>query len=73
MIGTRRCIIYLNFMRDVAPVAIAIRQLGMTSSSYHGKNMSGHDKVKAMDHWSGSDSKIQVTLGTSIAHLCHTF
>lgn len=59
LIGNRRCIIYLNFVRDVAPVAIAIRQLGLTSNSYRGRNMSGHNKVKTMDHWSGSDAKIQ--------------
>ena len=46
MIEKRRCIVYLNFVRDVAPVAIAIWHLGLTSSSYHGRNMSGHDKVK---------------------------
>lgn len=62
MIGACRSIIYLNSVRDVTPVAIAIQQLGLTSSSYHGRNMYGHDKVKAMDHWSGSNSKIQVIM-----------
>ena len=52
-------------MRDVAPVAIALREKGIRSCSYHGKNMSSHDKVKAMDHWRPNDSSIQVMVCTS--------
>ena len=65
LVGQKRAIVYLNFVRDVAPVAIALREKGVRSCSYHGKNMSSHDKVKAMDHWRPNDSSIQVMVCTS--------
>ena len=65
LVGRKRAIVYLNFVRDVAPIAIALREKGVRSCSYHGKNMSSHDKVKAMDHWRPNDSSIQIMVCTS--------
>ena len=38
---------------------------GIQSCSYHGKSMSSHDKVKAMNQWWPNDSSIQVMVCTS--------
>ena len=51
---------YTDFVKDVAPLAIALREKGIKSWSYHGKNMYTHDKVKAVDNWCPEDSNIQV-------------
>ena len=51
---------YADFVKDVAPIAIALTEKGLNSWSYHGKNMSSHDKLKAVDTWCPEDSNIQV-------------
>lgn len=56
----QRAIIYTDFVKDVAPLALALRERGIDSWSYTGKNMSSHDKVKAVDTWCPEDSSIQV-------------
>ena len=61
-IDKKRAIVYTDFVKDVAPLAIALRERGISSWSYHGKNMSSHDKVKAVDNWCPEDSSIQVNL-----------
>lgn len=60
LIGKERAIIYTDFVKDVAPLAIVLREKGLQSWSYHGKNMSSHDKVKAVDDWCPEKSTIQV-------------
>lgn len=66
LIGEHRAIVYTDFVKDVAPLAIALREKGISSWSYHGKNMSTHDKVKAVNNWCPQDSSIQVILTTCI-------
>ena len=65
LVGSKRVMVYVNFVKDVAPIAIGLREKGIRSCSYHRKNMSSHDKVKAMDHWRQPDSTIQVMVCTS--------
>ena len=60
LIGKERAIVYTDFVKDVAPIAIALAERGMSSWGYHGKNMSSHDKLKAVDTWCPKDSNIQV-------------
>ena len=62
-IETKKTIVYLDFVQDIAPVAIALRQLGATTCSYHGQKMSPNDKVKAMENW--TQGEIQVMVCTS--------
>ena len=61
-IGKKKSIVYLDFVQDIAPVAIALRQLGITSCSYHGQKMSPNDKAKAMENWR---TGVQVMICTS--------
>lgn len=42
LIRKRRSVVYVDF-KDIAHMAIALRERGISSSSYHGKNMSSHD------------------------------
>ena len=70
LIGTSRAIVYTDFVKDVAPLAIALREKGVESWSYHGKNMSAHDKVKAVDNWCPKESSIQVVI---IDTKCNTY
>ena len=49
-VGCKRAMVYLDFVKDVSPVAIALREKGVKSCSYHGKSMSGHDKLIALEN-----------------------
>ena len=60
LISSQRAIVYTDFVKDVAPLAIALRERGINSWGYHGKQMSGHDKLKAIENWCPENSTIQV-------------
>ena len=47
-IDKKKTIVYVDFVQDAAPIAIALRQQGMSSSSYHGQKMSSNDKTKTL-------------------------
>ena len=38
-------------MKDVAPLAISLRQQGLESCGYHGEKMSTHDKQATLENW----------------------
>lgn len=59
-IENKRSLVYTDFVKDVVPLSIALRERGYNSWSYHGKNMTSHDKTKAVDSWCPQDSDIQV-------------
>lgn len=61
LIKNQRAIVYTDFVKDVAPLAISLSEKGINSCGYHGKNMSSHDKVKTVENWSPDDSNIQVS------------
>ena len=44
LIEKKRAIVYTDFVKDVAPLTIALTERGLKSCSYHGKNMPSHDK-----------------------------
>ena len=60
LIQNKRALIYTDFVKDVVPLSIALREKGISSWSYHGKNMTSHDKTKAVNSWCPEDSDIQV-------------
>ncbi len=60
LIGEQRAIVYTDFVKNVAPTAIALRERSIGSWSYHGKNITSHDKLKAVESWCPVDSGIQV-------------
>jgi len=60
IIQDQRVIVYTDFVKDVAPIAIALRERGINSCGYHGKGMSSHDKLKAVENWCPHQSSIQV-------------
>ena len=47
-IQKRRAIVYLDAAKDVPRLAIALCRSGLKSCAYHGKNMSTHDKLRAL-------------------------
>ena len=61
-VGCKRAIVYLDFVKDVSPVAIALREKGVKSCSYHGKSMSGHEKLKALENWKAGDMQVMVSI-----------
>ena len=61
-IGKKKSIVYLDFVQDIAPVAIALRQLGITSCSYHGQKMPPNDKAKAMENGRSSSHGLHICI-----------
>ncbi len=45
VIGESKVIVYTDFVRDVAPLAISIREHGLESCGYHGEKMTANDKL----------------------------
>lgn len=56
----QRVIIYVDFVKDAAPLAISLRQAGYSTCSYHGQKMSANDKLESMDSWRSGTVKIMV-------------
>lgn len=56
----QRIIIYVDFVKDAAPLAISLRQAGYETCSYHGQKMSAHDKLQSIESWRNGDVKIMV-------------
>ncbi len=42
----KRAIVYVDFIKDVAPLAIALQELGVQTTGYHGDKMSYTDKER---------------------------
>lgn len=63
LIAQKKAIVYLDLTKDVGPITIALQQLGIHSCSYHGQNMSPHDKSSAMENW--RDGVIEAMVCTS--------
>ena len=55
-----KVIIYVDFVKDVAPLAISLRQAGYKTCAYHGQKMSAHDKLESLDSWKRGVVKIMV-------------
>ena len=63
ILGNSKALVYVDFVRDVAPLAINLRQHGHQSCGYHGENMSAHDKQMTLQNW--QKGQIQVMVCTS--------
>ncbi len=55
-----KIIIYVDFVKDAAPLAISLRQAGYKTCSYHGQKMSSHDKLESLDSWQKGLVKVMV-------------
>lgn len=60
LISGKKAIIYLDFAKDIDPLAIALRQAGVQSCSYKGQRMSGHDKTHVIENWRRGEIKVMV-------------
>ena len=56
----QRVIIYVDFVKDAAPISIALHQAGFKTCSYHGQKMSSHDKIQSLESWRNGTVKIMV-------------
>lgn len=56
----QRALIYVDFVKDAAPLAICLRQAGYNTCSYHGQKMSANDKLESIDSWRTGTVKIMV-------------
>ncbi len=45
-IGEAKALVFVDFIRDVAPLAISLRQEGLPSCGYHRDKMTSHDKAR---------------------------
>ena len=60
-IQKRRAIVYLDAAKDVPRLAIALCRSGLKSCAYHGKNMSTHDKLRALENWKNGEVEVMVS------------
>lgn len=58
IVSDKRAIVYLDAAKHVPRLMIALRQLGLKSC---GKNMSSHDKLKALENWKSGDIDVMVS------------
>jgi len=47
-------------VKDVAPLAISLRQHGLESCGYHGEKMSTHDKQVTLENWQMGQIRVMV-------------
>jgi superfamily II DNA helicase RecQ len=52
----------VDFIQDVAPLAISLREKGLQSCSYHGDKMTVHDKIVALENWKIGKVQLMVCL-----------
>lgn len=55
-----KAIIYVDFVKDAAPLAISLHQAGYKTCAYHGQKMSTHDKLQSLANWKSGVVKIMV-------------
>ena len=44
LVGENCCLVYCNYVHDVVPLALELREHGLKSASYQDIGMSHHDK-----------------------------
>ena len=53
LIANGRCIVYVDFVEDVAPLSMRLREEhDAKAGSFYGRGLSGHDKDKVLKSWS---------------------
>ena len=55
-----KAIVYVDFVQDVSPLAISLRQNGLGSCSYHGDKMTAHDKMMSLESWMRGEVQVMV-------------
>ena len=56
----QRAIIYVDFVKDAAPLSISLYQAGYSTCSYHGQKLSSHDKLQSIEGWRNGSIKVMV-------------
>ena len=60
IIGQQRAIIYMDFVKDIAPLAIALSEKGVKCGAFHGKKLSPQDKTKLVENWMRGEIQVMV-------------
>ena len=58
--NSQRAIVYVDFVKDAAPLAILLCQAGYSTCSYHGQKLSSHDKLQSIEGWRNGSIKVMV-------------
>ena len=58
--NSQRAIVYVDFVKDAAPLAISLCQAGYSTCSYHGQKLSSHDKLQSIEGWRNGSIKVMV-------------
>ena len=58
--NSQRAIVYVDFVKDAAPLAISLCQAGYSTCSYHGQKLSSHDKLQSIKGWRNGSIKVIV-------------
>ena len=51
---------YVDFVKDVSPLCIALDMEGCPNSAYHGSNMSTSDKQQVLQSWRSGSIRVVV-------------
>ena len=60
IIGTQQAIVYMDFVKDIAPLAIALNENGLKCGAFHGKKLSPQDKTKLVENWMEGEIPVMV-------------
>ena len=61
LISNGRCIVYVDFVEDVAPLSMRLREEhGVKAGSFYGRGLSGHDKDEVLKSWRAGVIKVMV-------------
>ena len=56
----QQAMIYVDFVKYAAPLAISLCQAGCSTCNYHGQKLSTHDKLQSIDGWRNGSIKVMV-------------
>ena len=51
---------YMDFVKDIAPLAIALNENGLKCGAFHGKKLSPQDKTKLVENWMEGEIQVMV-------------
>ena len=61
LISNGQCIVYVDFVEDVAPLCMKLReQHDVKAGSFYGRGLSGHDKDEVLKSWRAGVIKVMV-------------
>ena len=56
----QRAKLYVDFVKDAAPLSISLYQAGYSTCSYHEQKLSSHDKLQSIEGWRNGSIKVMV-------------